>query len=185
VTVKVPLPPLSNPITDKPVSLIWGAYFSGLKNYIDTLDTAVRVRLHNALDELQGGSTTERYHLTQAEHDNTTQLPTFNGDETQFLSGAALFLTPDHESLLSLQGGADGEHYHLNATQYANLVPLGYDGNVDHFLNGLGAFGAPSHNATLNIQGGTTGDYQHLTTAQKNSIANINSLIFGYMSLGL
>lgn len=185
MTVKVPLPPLSNPITDKPVSLTWAAYFSGLKNYIDTLDTAVRVRLHNALDQLQGGSTTERYHLTQAEHDNTAQLPNFNGDETQFLSGAATFATPDHGSLLSLQGGADGEHYHLTATQYANLAPLGYDGNADHFLNGLGAFSAPSHNATLGIQGGAYGDYQHLTTVQKNSIANINSLIFGYMSLGL
>ena len=185
MTVKVPLPPLSNPITSEPVSLTWSAYFSNLKNYIDTLDTAVRVRLHNALDQIQGGSTTERYHLTQAQHDNTAQLPIFNGDETQFLSGAATFLTPDHGSLLSLQGGADGEHYHLTASQYDNLAPLGYDGNADHFLNGLGAFGAPNHNATLNIQGGTVGDYQHLTTAQKNSIANINSLIFGYMSLGL
>jgi len=185
MTVKVPLPPLSNPITDKPVSLTWAAYFSGLKNYIDTLDTAVRVRLHNALDELQGGSTTERYHLTQAEHDNTTQLPTFNGDATQFLNGEAVFATPDHSLLLSLQGGADGEHYHLTASQYANLAPLGYDGNASHFLNGQGTFSAPNHNDTLNIQGGTVGDYQHLTTAQKNSIVNINSIIFGYMSLGL
>jgi hypothetical protein len=185
MTTKVPLPPLSNPITDKPVSLIWGAYFSGLKNYIDTLDTAIRVRLHNALDQLQGGSTTERYHLTQAEHDNTVQIPIFNGDETQFISGAATFLTPEHEFLLNIQGGADGEHYHLNATQYANLTPIGYDNDVNHFLNGQKAFSAPSHNATINIQGGAVGDYQHLTTTQKNSIANMNSLIFGYMSLGL
>jgi hypothetical protein len=185
MTTKVPLPPLSNPITDKPVSLIWGAYFSGLKNYIDTLDTAIRVRLHNALDQLQGGSTTERYHLTQAEHDNTAKIPIFNGDETQFISGAATFLTPEHEFLLNIQGGADGEHYHLNATQYANLTPIGYDNDVNHFLNGQKAFSAPSHNATINIQGGAVGDYQHLTTTQKNSIANMNSLIFGYMSLGL
>lgn len=186
MTNKNPIPPLSNPITNEPVSLIWSAFFSNLKNYIDTLGGAVIAITHNALDGLQGGNSTERYHFTRSEHATLEQVPAFNGDTNQFLNGNALFSQPDHAQLDNLQGGVDGQRYHLLLSEVnkINSIPVG-NGNPYQFFNGLSQWSTPTHNLTTGLQGGAAGDYQHLTTHQVGKVKNMESLIFGYITLGL
>jgi hypothetical protein len=181
--MKNPVPPLSNPITDQPVGLTWSAYFTNLKLFIDNLASNIAIRIHNDLEQLQGGTTTERYHLDQTQYTAVGHLPTFNGDSTQYVNGLGVLAVPSHANLGSLQGGAAGEYYHVNLINYnkINQYPV-LGGNAKTYLAGNGLWSTPKHNdlAGLNI-----GNYQHLTPAQVSSISNIDSLIFGYMSLGL
>jgi hypothetical protein len=186
MSINNPIPPLSNQITDSTVSLIWSSYFSNLKNYLDDLATAATTKLHNALDSIQGGSITERYHLTLLEWQNAIQLPTFNGDTNQVVNGAGGLSFVFHNDTVGIQGGDIGEYYHLTAEQIAGLGDLpvyGTDNTI--FLDGTGAFSIPLHNNATDLQGGAADDYQHLTTVQLNSINGIQSKIFGYMTLGL
>lgn len=182
-----PIPPLNNPITAQPVSLAWHAYFSALKSYLDKLTASVQSPpKHNDLSELQGGQADQYYHLTEPQHDIVVQLPAFNTDSNQFINGQGELSAPIHNNLSELQGGTDNEYYHLTADQYLNLerLPIA-NGNEQQYLNGNNQFTTPNHNQLDGLQGGTVNDRQHLTTAQKNKVASMESLIFGYMSLGL
>lgn len=181
--MKNPIPPLSNPITDKPASLTWSAYFTNLKAFIDNLASNISIRIHNDLEQLQGGTTTERYHITQTQYTAVGNLPTFNGDSTQFINGLGVLAVPSHANLTSLQGGIAGEHYHITLSDYdkINRFPV-LSGNAKTYLAGNGLWSIPNHN---DLAGLNVGNYQHLTPAQAASISNINSLIFGYVSLGL
>lgn len=187
MTQKTPIPPLNSPITSQPVSLTWSAYFSALKSFIDSLAAATQSPpKHNDLSELQGGQVDEYYHLTESQHDIVAQLPAFNADSNQFINGQGELSTPLHNQLDGLQGGTDNEYYHLTASQYLNLERLPVaNGNEQQYLNGNNQFTTPNHNQLDGLQGGTVNDRQHLTTAQKNKVTNMESLIFGYMSLGL
>jgi hypothetical protein len=184
----VPIPPLSNPITNETVSLTWGAYFSSLKQYTDTLAANINNIFHNALKGLQGGQLDQYYHLTLAQYNNTVKIPTFTGDSGTFLNANGLFSTPSHNGLSSIQGGVAGEYYHLTKADYTKVkygvFPLLSNVNTQ-FFNGDGKFTTPNHNDAPDIQGGALNDYQHLTTPQLNSIKNIPSLIFGYNTLGI
>ena len=184
----VPIPPLSNPITSETVSLTWGAYFSSLKQYTDTLALSINNIFHNALKGLQGGQPDEYYHLTIAQYNNTSKIPTFTGDGGTFLNANGLFSTPDHNSLATIQGGVVGEYYHLTKADYTKVKDGVFPvlSNVStQFFNGDGHFVVPNHNDAPDIQGGASNDYQHLTTTQLSSIKNIPSLIFGYNTLGI
>jgi hypothetical protein len=181
--MKNPIPPLSNPITDKPASLTWSAYFTNLKLFIDNIAANIAIRIHNDLEQLQGGTTTERYHLTATQHTAIGNIPTFNGNNTQFLNGAGDFATPVHNDTQAIQGGVVGERYHLSLASYNKLAAIpNFNSNSKQFLNGKGVFSTPNHN---DLSGLNVGNYQHVTAAQSDTIDNINSLIYGYMSLGL
>lgn len=186
VTDKTPIPPLSNPITDRMVSLTWSAYFTNLKGFIDKLAAAtLSPPKHNDLTDIQGGITTERYHLTEQQANIAMQLPAFDSDDLHFLNGNATFSTPNHENIDGLQGGITGQHYHLNALQFSQMQNLTGDGVATHFYNGLGSYSTPNHNDLDGLQGGIDGDRQHITSAQLASIASFQSTIFGYLTLGL
>ncbi len=59
---------------------------------------------HNDLTSIQGGSSTERYHLTSAQH---TEL--------------ASIVSDGHNALDSLQGGTTDEYYHLTEDEHTEL----------------------------------------------------------------
>jgi len=90
-----PLPP--PPINDQPGSYVWLDWYRQLRNYVTTSGsvpwyiinfagsniTDIATRLHNTLQGLQGGSSGEMYHLTQADHTNAVNaLPTTGGTMT-------------------------------------------------------------------------------------------------------
>lgn len=184
---KNPIPPLSNPITAQPVSLVWSAYFSNLKAYVDKLAASVQSPpKHNDLSEIQGGTDTERYHLTEIQRNTVAQIEPFDDNTDNFLNGSGNLSAPKHNNLASLQGGTDNEYYHLTQAEHSALANIATpSNNPKTFLNGQNVFVVPNHNDLDGIQGGATGDIQHLTTAQANKIANIESLIFGYITLNL
>ena len=106
------LPP--PPINDQPGSFTWLEWYRQLRNYISTNGsvpwyvinfagsniTDIATRDHDQLQNLDGGTAGEHYHLTAAQH-------------------AALTAGP-HNTLSGLQGGTSGEYYHLTANEVRN-----------------------------------------------------------------
>lgn len=64
--------------------------------------TDIVSRAHNNLQSIQGGSSTERYHLTAAQH--------------------AALSAGDHNDLTGLQGGTTNEYYHLTNDQHSGIT---------------------------------------------------------------
>ena len=107
----VGLPP--PPVNDQPGSFTWMEWYRQLRNYVSTSGsvpwyiinfagsniTDIASRAHNNLQELQGGTSGEMYHLTAAQY-------------------SALAAGP-HNSLTGIQGGTTNQYYHLTATEYA------------------------------------------------------------------
>jgi len=108
------LPP--PPINDQPGSFTWLEWYRQLRNYISTNGsvpwyvinfagsniTDIATRDHDQLQNLDGGTAGEHYHLTAAQY-------------------AALTAGP-HNTLSGLQGGTSGEYYHLTNTEYNALT---------------------------------------------------------------
>ena len=106
------LPP--PPINDQPGSFTWLEWYRQLRNYISTNGsvpwyvinfagsniTDIATRDHDHLQNIDGGTAGEHYHLTAAQH-------------------AALTAGP-HNTLSGLQGGTSGEYYHLTANEVRN-----------------------------------------------------------------
>lgn len=106
------LPP--PPIQDKPGSFTWLEWYRQLRAYISTSGsvpwyvinfagsdiTDIASRDHDSLQNLQGGTAGEHYHLTAAQI-------------------AALGV---HNSLTGLQGGTTNEYYHVTNTEYTALT---------------------------------------------------------------
>ena len=106
------LPP--PPINDQPGSFAWLEWYRQLRNYISTNGsvpwyvinfagsniTDIATRDHDQLQNIDGGTAGEHYHLTAAQH-------------------AALTAGP-HNTLSGLQGGTSGEYYHLTANEVRN-----------------------------------------------------------------
>lgn len=106
------LPP--PPINDQPGSFTWLEWYRQLRNYISTNGsvpwyvinfagsniTDIATRDHDQLQNIDGGTAGEHYHLTAAQH-------------------AALTAGP-HNTLSGLQGGTSGEYYHLTANEVIN-----------------------------------------------------------------
>ena len=106
------LPP--PPINDQPGSFTWLEWYRQLRNYISTNGsvpwyvinfagsniTDIANRDHDNLQNLDGGTAGEHYHLTAAQHSALTAGP--------------------HNNLSGLQGGTSGEYYHLTANETRN-----------------------------------------------------------------
>jgi len=104
------LPP--PPINDAPGSFTWLEWYRQLRSYISTsgsvpwyvIDfagsniTDIAQRDHNQLQNLQGGTAGEKYHLTAAQH--------------------AALGSGDHNDLSNIQGGTATQRYHLTQTEY-------------------------------------------------------------------
>jgi len=93
----------------------------------------IQVRDHNLLTNIQGGSLTERYHLTLAQYSALTAGPHNNlsglqgGTAGQYYHLTAAEYTAlqafnyQHNTLTGLQGGTTGQYYHLTSTEYSTL----------------------------------------------------------------
>ena len=106
------LPP--PPIQDKPGSFTWLEWYRQLRAYVSTSGsvpwyvinfagsniTDIALRDHANLQNLQGGTAGEYYHLTSAQ---ITALGV-------------------HNSLTGLQGGTTNEYYHVTNTEYTALT---------------------------------------------------------------
>jgi len=107
------LPP--PPINDQPGSFTWLEWYRQLRNYISTNGsvpwyvinfagsniTDIATRDHDQLQNLDGGTAGEHYHLTSAQHSALTAGP--------------------HNNLSGLQGGTSAQYYHLTADQHAAI----------------------------------------------------------------
>lgn len=107
------LPP--PPINDKPGSFTWLEWYRQLRNYVSTSGsvpwyilnfagssiTDIASRDHNNLQNLQGGSAGEMYHLSQ---------PLLQ----QVVANV-------HNAANGLQGGTSGEYYHLTSDEHASI----------------------------------------------------------------
>lgn len=107
------LPP--PPINDAPGSFVWLEWYRQLRNYISqsgsvpwsVIDftnsdiSSIQVRNHNNLQNMQGGTSGQYYHLTAAQ-------------------AASLGAGP-HNSLTSIQGGVADERYHLTDVQHSYI----------------------------------------------------------------
>jgi len=108
------LPP--PPIQDKPGSFTWLEWYRQLRAYVSTSGsvpwyvinfagsniTDIALRDHDSLQNIQGGTAGEHYHLTAAEH-------------TALAGGA-------HNGLVGLQGGTTNEYYHLTQSKYNTVT---------------------------------------------------------------
>jgi hypothetical protein len=108
------LPP--PPINDAPGSFTWLEWYRQLRSYISTSGsvpwyvinfadssiTDIQNRDHNVLQNLQGGRTGERYHLTAAQHASLSE--------------------GNHNALANIQGGTTNERYHLTENQYNDIT---------------------------------------------------------------
>lgn len=84
------------------------------KSYVDNL-----VSTHNALLGLQGGSETERFHLSSTELSGlTSMLAVWASNGGAFGTSGSMA----HDALSSVQGGTTGEQYHLTNDAYNNLT---------------------------------------------------------------
>lgn len=87
-SINLPPPPTQEPDKD---TYVWISWFQQLYTYITAIGrlswsvldfagsniTDIETRQHNDLQLIQGGSSSERYHLTSAQHTGLT-----NGDDT-------------------------------------------------------------------------------------------------------
>lgn len=107
------LPP--PPTNDQTGSFAWLEWFRQLRGYISQTGsvpwnvinfagsniTDIAARSHENLQGIQGGTTSQHYHLTSAEY-------------------AALTAGP-HNNLTGLQGGTSSEYYHLTNSKYGEV----------------------------------------------------------------
>ena len=71
---------------------------------------AIVLPSHNTLGGLQGGTSSQYYHLTSAQHSGLTNS-----------SGTTLHFHA-HNNMSDMQGGTSGEYYHLTSAQYLVLA---------------------------------------------------------------
>lgn len=110
------LPP--TPTGVPPGHSFWNDWYERLRDIVNA--TLVN---HNDLQSIQGGSPTERYHLTFSQQTDLTDA----GDSALHFHSADRARanhtgTQDHNTTLSgLQGGVAGQYYHLTSAEYTAL----------------------------------------------------------------
>ena len=141
------LPP--PPINDAPGSFVWLEWYRELRNYISqsgsvpwsVIDFAgsdissISVRNHNSLQNIQGGTSGQYYHLTAAQ--------------------VAAIGVGNHNSLAGLQGGTTNEYYHLTSAQSVDTVTGSY--GTMYINNGTVARTIAATNTYYEIPSGFTG----------------------------
>ena len=130
---------MSNPLPPMPRDPIgenhkWREWFNVVRNSIVGVAGSVPIT-HNSLSSTQGGTSTERYHLTLDQHTNLTDAgdttlhyhatdrdsDNFTGTEWTDLTdgGGTTLHTHGHNSQTGLQGGTTDEYYHNTAHEDA------------------------------------------------------------------
>ncbi len=105
-------------------------------------------RVHNDLEELDGGVFGEYYHFTQSQHD--TLIDGSDADPLHIHGGIGVL----HNSLSGLQGGDVGDYFHFTQSQHDTLI----DGSNSDLLH------THSHNLLESLQGGdpSNDEFYHL-----------------------
>ncbi|MBQ9528068.1 MAG: hypothetical protein IJR68_10700 [Fretibacterium sp.] len=89
---------------------------------------------HNTLRDIQGGTSSQRFHLTAAEHDDVVNMRSIIESmlpepcNCEGGGGGGGGGEGDHNSLSGLEGGGNGHYYHLSEEQYNNLGSGGGSG---------------------------------------------------------
>ena len=117
---------------------------------------------HNSLGSLQGGSATERYHMTQAEntalhaHSNKTALDAVAGVNTGDQSASSF----NHNDLANKQGGTTNEFYHVTAAEKTVIEHTSGTNTGDQVLPTRDSLGLDTDDTVTfaNLSGTNTGD---------------------------
>lgn len=120
--------------------------------------------VHNDLTGLQGGTATERYHLSLTDSTFVTDLNSLvdaNSDNL-VVNGSV--------QLGTFTGTAQEGMLRYNPDNTFSCVEAYCNGAWVDLLGGSGGGGTDIHNNLTGLQGGTTNQYYHLTTAQHNEI---------------
>lgn len=138
------LPP--PPIQDKPGTFTWLEWYRQLREYVSTSGsvpwyiinfagsniTDIALRDHDHLQNVQGGTSGEHNHLTDAEltqiqdnfHNSTVGIQGGTTNEYNHLTNAELskLQTYDHNTTSGKQGGTTNEYYHLTSAEQTALL---------------------------------------------------------------
>lgn len=156
-----------------------------LTELITSIQNMLANQKHNALKDIQGGSATERYHLTKTQVDKLNGAPAGNDHNTSLtghqggsateryhltkaqvdkVNGAAAAgdVIKNHNSLAGLDGGGGGKYIHLTQAQLDKLNGAAGAGDI-----------IKNHNSLSGLDGGGGGKYFHLTEAQLNGLSNL------------
>jgi len=164
------------------LGVLSGSYKASDADLLDGLDSsafalAVHTHVHNDQVDLQGGISTERYHLTLASYNNlqgliagTISVPNADKldgyDSTDFATATH---THTHNSLSNLQGGNTTERYHVYSNWYNAMQNATTPSSTNPFMT-INDLSAIQHNAIGGLQGGTTNQYYHFTQAQHTGL---------------
>lgn len=97
------IPPI--PYDQPSTSFAWIDWYNRVRNLLNGVGIN-----HNDLQNIQGGSSTERYHITQTQYNGLV-----GGNSTTLHKH-------DHNNMDSIQGGQATEYYHLTASQHQALT---------------------------------------------------------------
>lgn len=128
------LPP--PPINDKPGSFAWLEWYRQLRNYVSTSGsvpwyiinfagsniTDIAVREHNSMQNTQGGTAGEKYHLTSAQLSNVNNIPNLQTDVSDITTALAAGYTGTVTIAKLTAGGVDGTLTFTNGI-LTNVVP--------------------------------------------------------------
>ena len=171
MTVRIAPPPINT--EDKAV---WNTWYLRVKDAINQLGlsflwtnitftgsniTDVVTRNHNDLQNMQGGTAGQYYHITSTQ---SSAISAFNATQWTDLTdgGGTTLHTHTHNSSTSVQGGAAGDYYHLTAVQHADLTDGGTTTLHTHTLHAVATlnFGSIAANSTseltMTVAGATT-----------------------------
>lgn len=168
---RIPPPPIHS--EDR---TIWSNWYVAVKNAINNLRadlkwinldftgsniTDIASKSHQALDNLQGGSSTERYHVSATQ---ATAIAAFNATQWTDLTdgGGTTLHTHTHNSNTSMQGGTTNEYYHLTSAQHSGLTGGGTTTLHNHRLTAT---------ATLNFPSISSNGIEQLTVTVTGAVA--------------
>jgi len=115
-----PPPTFAEPVTVDEITKkarfnpIWLKWFLDLGYFLTNAGAASGTVNHSTTSDLQGGTTGQYYHLTQAEHTDVGTLT--DGSNADSLH------SHDHNETTGLQGGVAGEYYHLTAAEHSAIM---------------------------------------------------------------
>ena len=126
---------------------------------------------HNNLNGIQGGTTNEYYHLTNAEHINLTGGVTLTVRNLAVTQTATInYLYAENSNILGLSDPVVLSNLSITITATVNYL-YAINSNI------IGATTTATHNTLNGIQGGGTNEYYHLTSGQVSSLITTTTSI--------
>lgn len=142
-----------------------------------TADGGGGVTVHNDLTSIQGGSATERYHLTLDHSNAVTGASTPSGSNVFATITDLSGFTSDHDSLSGIDGGGANDYQHLTTTEYAAVTNATGATSLNPFatVNEIPANGDFDHDSLGTLSGGAAGEYNHIINTDYAAITGAAS----------